>query len=75
MNEDKYFHRTRLLETFTEKKYSQEAKHEIMLRFGVLKKNQKEETAKKAIPLVQNSKTEKEAVEAVLRLVEQTKED
>ena len=71
MKEDIYRSRTKLLLTFTEKKYSQSSKHEIMKLFGKLKVEQKEKVAKEAIPLVKSSKTEQEAVSQVKQLINQ----
>lgn len=69
MGKDIYYYRTKLLLAFTEKKYSQSAKHEIMKHFGKLKPEQKENAAKESIPLVQLSKTEQEAVTKIKQLV------
>ena len=69
MKEDIYRYRTNLLKTFSEKKYSQLAKHEIMLYFGNIDPNLKEEVAKQSIPLVRQSKTEQEAITKVKELV------
>lgn len=69
MKEDIYHSRTKLLLTFTEKKYSQSAKHDTMLLFGILKPEQKEEVAKAAIPLVKSSKTEEEALQKIKELI------
>lgn len=64
--------RTNLLRTFTDMSFSQSAKHETMLLFASIKTHsEKEEAAKRAIPLVKASKTEKEAVEAVSKVIEQ----
>ena len=71
MNIDKYHYRTSLLKTFSEKKYSQLVKEEIMLLFGSIPPSKKEEVAKKAIPLVETSKTEQEAKNKIMQLVKQ----
>ena len=65
----KYFYRTQLLVTFTEKQYSQNSKHEIMGFFGTLEPEQKEKVAKQAIPLVESSQTEQEAVTKIKKLI------
>ncbi len=67
--------RTNLLKIFSDMKFSQAAKHETMLLFGKLETHeQKEEAAKRAIPVVKSCKTEQEAVKAVSRVIEQMKQ-
>ena len=67
--EDIYHFRTRLLLTFTEKDYSQSAKHEVMQMFGEIPSEQKETVAAEAIPLVELSNTEQEAIMQVKQIV------
>ncbi len=62
--------RVNLLRTFSDMRFSQSAKHKAMLLFGSIKtQSEKEEAARRAIPLVKACKTEKEAVEAVAGIV------
>jgi hypothetical protein len=66
------YNRMNLLMAITDMGFSQSTKHDIMLLFGVLKTNlQKEEVAKRAIPLVKKCKTEKEGIEIIRKVIEQ----
>lgn len=72
MSEIVVTNRSSLLRTFTDMNFSQSAKHETMLLFGSIKTHsEKEEAAKRAIPLVKACKTEEEAVEAISKVIEQ----
>ena len=64
-------YRTKLLKKCTEKNISDSIIDEIMLLFGSIEPNMKEEVAKRAIPLVEESKTEKEAINKIMQLVKQ----
>ncbi len=65
MKDEGIMFRSLLLRTFTEKKYSQSAKHEIMLLFGNIEPEKKEEIAKQLIPLVETGNSEEEAMRRV----------
>ena len=68
-----FTNRTKLLTTFRDMKFSQEAIHNVMLSFGPLSGHEeKEMVAGKAIPLVQQCKDEKEAVAVVQKVVDET---
>ena len=76
MNEIIYTNRTKLLRTFTGMKFSQSAKHEVMLLFGSIETHsEKEEAARRAIPLVEACKTEEEAIQAVSGVIRQMQTD
>lgn len=69
MKEDIYHSRTALLRAVLEKKFSVLTGNEILHLFKNIREEQKEEVAKEAIPLVKNSKTEKEALEKVKEMI------
>ena len=71
MKEDKYHYRTKMLLTASERKFSQDTKGEIMHLFGNLKPEQKEEAAKKAIPIVEQATSEKQAYNKIAEMIEQ----
>lgn len=60
-----------LLEILTEMEFSEDAREDIISAFYFLNEELTEQAAKQAIPLVQNSKTELEAVRAITRIVKQ----
>ena len=66
---DKYYYRTALLEIITEKKFSLSTENEIMHLFRDIEPSKKEEIAKQAIPLVESSQTEQEAVTKIKQLI------
>ena len=71
MKKSKYYHRTNLLELTTERNFSNSTVNEIMLLFGNISPEKKEETAKKLYPIVENSKTEEEAYEKAKAICEE----
>lgn len=71
MKEIKYHYRTKLLKTTSEMKFSPSTEEEIMNLFGRLKPEQKEEVAQKAIPIVEQAKTEQESYNKIAELIEQ----
>lgn len=70
MKESKYRYRGEMLLTSSEKDFSQTIKVEIMHLFGRLMPEQKEEAAQKAIPIVEQAKTEKAAYNKIAELIE-----
>ena len=75
MKDAGFQNRTELLRTITNRGFSQSAKHETMLLFGAIRtQSEKDEAAKRAIPLVKACKTEEEAVQAVKTVIAQMTE-
>ena len=72
MNIGKSYFRTVLLKGIMDRKYSSDVRHEIMLLIGSMNEDSlKEEAARMAIPLFEQSKTEEETLEKIRELVEQ----
>ena len=71
MNKSRSYHRTKLLQLTTAKNISHSTVREIMLLFGNISPEKKEETAKKLYPIVENSKTEEEAYEKAKAICEE----
>ena len=69
MKDSIYYNRTMLLQLIMKKKFSVSTGNEIMLLFGNIEPSRKELIAKTAIPLVQNSNTEQEALQRVKELI------
>ena len=65
------YHRTRLLQLASEKEFSDDAIREIMLLFGNLVPEQKEDAAKNLYPIIENCGTDEEALEAVEKVIRQ----
>ena len=65
------YHRTRLLQLASEKEFSDDAIREIMLLFGNLAPEQKEDAAKNLYPIIENCGTDEEALESVVQVIQQ----
>lgn len=72
MKEHKRYYRSRLLEMFMEKKFSPSTDCEIMHLFKNIPENQKEAIAQKMISIIEQSRTEQEAIQKARQVVEQT---
>ena len=65
------YHRSKLLKTTSDKGYSTSLRHEIMVLIGNISPDRKEEIAQKAIAIVEQSKTEQEALNRITELTKQ----
>ena len=70
MKETKYHYRTKMLQLFLEKEYSPSTKGKISRLFKNMKEEEKEKLAKTIVFLIEESKTEKEAINKIIELME-----
>ena len=71
MSKSAYYNRTRMLNLFTEKKFSVHTRSEIAFLFKNISPENKEYVAKLLYPILRDSTTEKEAIEAATKAVGQ----
>lgn len=75
MKETNYRYRTKMLQLFLEKEYSPKVKGEISHLFKNMKEEEKEKLAKMIVSLIQEGRTEQEALNKIKKMVENLTND